>query len=160
MNIILRTVLSLLLFNVIKLDSLSFHLKTIVLRLETREWISWWKEGGGWWWWWEEGKKKRNLSNLKLLYRCLHDQVHLVFFFFYQVFSVTLKITRYPCSLSLLNQVEYREMDEKLANLSEDEYFSEEERQSKRTAKIPEEEEPEEELSEPKGINRIFIFPS
>ena len=43
-------------------------------------------------------------------------------------------------------------MDEKLANLSEDEYFSEEERQSKRTAKIPEEEEPEEELSEPKGI--------
>lgn len=48
-------------------------------------------------------------------------------------------------------------MDEKLANLSEDEYFSEEERQSKRTAKIPEEEEPEEELSEPKGI---FIFPS
>ncbi|XP_030850350.1 lysine-specific histone demethylase 1A [Strongylocentrotus purpuratus] len=49
-------------------------------------------------------------------------------------------------------RVEYREMDEKLANLSEDEYFSEEERQSKRTAKIPEEEEPEEELSEPKGL--------
>ncbi|XP_071495528.1 lysine-specific histone demethylase 1A-like [Diadema antillarum] len=49
-------------------------------------------------------------------------------------------------------RVEYREMDEKLANLSEDEYFSEEERQSKRTARIPEEEEPEEELSEPKGL--------
>nr|XP_054753462.1 lysine-specific histone demethylase 1A-like [Lytechinus pictus] len=49
-------------------------------------------------------------------------------------------------------RVEYREMDEKLANLSEDEYFSEEERQSKRTAKNPEEEEPEEELSEPKGL--------
>lgn len=91
MNIILRTVLSLLLFNVIKLDSLSFHLKTIVLRLETREWMSWWKEGGGWWWWWEEGKKKRNLSNLKLLYRCLHDQVHLVFFFFLPGFLSHLK---------------------------------------------------------------------
>lgn len=33
--------------------------------------------------------------------------------------------------LCLLLQVEYREMDESLANLSEDEYYSEEERNAK-----------------------------
>ena len=51
-------------------------------------------------------------------------------------------------------------MDEKLANLSEDEYFSEEERQAKKEKVIkPIEEEPEEsDLEEPKGILHETIF--
>ncbi|XP_038077080.1 lysine-specific histone demethylase 1A-like isoform X2 [Patiria miniata] len=52
-------------------------------------------------------------------------------------------------------KVEYREMDEKLANLSEDEYFSEEERQLKKEKVTkPAEDEPEEsDLEEPKGLD-------
>ncbi|XP_033635222.1 lysine-specific histone demethylase 1A-like isoform X2 [Asterias rubens] len=51
-------------------------------------------------------------------------------------------------------KVEYREMDEKLANLSEDEYFSEEERQAKKEKVVKHvEEEPEEsDIEEPKGL--------
>lgn len=59
-----------------------------------------------------------------------------------------------------LLQVEYREMDESLANLSEDEYYSEEERNAKaekeRKQVIPPpappvEEEPDSEPEEPSG---------
>lgn len=75
--------------------------------------------------------------------------------------------------LCLLLQVEYREMDESLANLSEDEYYSEEERNAKaekeRKQVIPPpappiEEEIDSEPDEPSGMERgwinqiIFIF--
>ena len=65
--------------------------------------------------------------------------------------------------LCVLQQVEYREMDESLANLSEDEYYSEEERNAKAEKERkqvvpppapPPEEENDSEPEEPSGVSQ------
>lgn len=81
--------------------------------------------------------------------------------------SETSRHLLYVYSLLCFLQVEYREMDESLANLSEDEYYSEEERNAKAEKEkklppppppAPAEEENESEPEEPSGEQRPYYL--